>query len=160
MILDQQHLKSILKYDARTGHFRWLKCAHPELVGQRAGSKDKKGYVQIQIAGKIYKAHRLAWLWMTGKFPIAHVDHRNALTGDNRWTNIRSVTRTVNQQNIRLPKKNNHSGFLGVIKKGARWRAAITVDGKGKYLGTFNTPEEAHQAYLNAKRKFHPGNTL
>ena len=160
MILTQQFLKNILQYDQKTGHFLWLKCARLGLSGTRAGSKDKKGYIQIQIHGRIYKAHRLAWLWMRGELPAAHVDHRNMDTGDNRWVNIRSVSKKVNQQNIRRPKTNNKSGFLGVIKKRSRWRAAITIDGKGKYLGTFDTPEQAHKAYLSAKRKFHPGNTL
>lgn len=160
MILTQKHLKQFLDYDSETGDFTWTVCPRAALSGRRAGARDKKGYVQIQLLGKIYKAHRLAWLWMTGAWPEHHIDHRNMVTGDNRWINIRSVSKQINQQNVRQPKSNNRSGFLGVIKKRKKWRAAITINKRTKHLGTYDTPEQAHAAYLKAKRQFHPGNTL
>jgi hypothetical protein len=99
---------------------------------------------------------------MTGEWPQGEVDHINGVPSDNRWSNLRDVGRTKNAQNIRKPKSNGQSGFLGVShrKDTGRYQAFITVERKRKTLGCYATAEAAHAAYLEAKRQLHEGNTL
>ncbi len=79
---------------------------------------------------------------------------------NNRLSNLRDVSQAMNIQNERKPRSNNKSGFLGVKANRGLWKAEISIDGKTKFLGRFKTPEEAHQVYVEAKRKLHPGCTL
>lgn len=141
-------LKALLHYDPQTGAFTWL-------AGQRrgtsAGSGQSKGYMQIVIGGRKYYAHRLAWLYMTGKWPGIQIDHINGNKGDNRFSNLREVTPAQNQHNTGANKL-NQSGFKGVSKrkKYEGWEAQIRINGKRTYLGTFSSPEEASAAYQAA----------
>jgi hypothetical protein len=145
-----------LDYDARTGAFTWR--VSPSL-GVKAGDPagfSHDGYVSIGIKGKYYRAHRLAWLWMTGEWPAGEIDHENLRKNDNRWANLRLATHSQNQTNKRAGK-NNTSGFKGVsfCAKSKAWRAQISVDHKKIYLGTHATKEEAHAAYLAGAEKHH-----
>lgn len=159
--MTQEELKRLLHYEPATGQFTWrVRLSNRATVGKVAGSKDKLGYVQIGIAGVDYKAHRLAWLYMTGELPSMDIDHINGVTGDNQWSNLRHVTHAVNGQNTKSARVNNKSGFLGVVPYGKRFRAQITLDGWPQHLGYFDDPASAHQAYVSAKRQIHEGNTL
>lgn len=130
-------------------------------AGQIAGSPKGDGYIRICVDQRDYKAHRLAWLFMTGEWPAGDIDHINGNREDNRWANLRVVTCAMNAQNRRKAHSNNKStGVLGVSKDRGRFMASIFVDGKSRKLGRFLTVEEAEAAYLNAKRKHHPGCTL
>lgn len=155
-------LKQILSYDPQTGKFVWLVRPSKSISeGREAGCKEKRiGYRTIGYRGRIYKAHRLAWLYVTGKWPDGLIDHINGIKDDNRFENLRVVDESGNSQNIRKPNKRNKSGFMGVILFQGKWRASITHSGKTHWLGDFTTPEEAHQTYLAAKRKFHAACTL
>lgn len=123
------------------------------------------GYWAVGIDGRNYYHHRLAFLFMTGEWPAHHVDHINGDRADNRWCNLRSCTPTVNQQNLRAPQSNNRTGLLGVTKINDSRRtkpyvAQLFANGKRVLCSYHATPEEAHQAYLKAKRELHEGNTL
>lgn len=161
--ITQDELKQLLHYDPATGIFTRLVSRNARyFVGEQAGSVRKSGgrrYIVIDM--DCYAAHRLAFLYMTGKWPTGEVDHRNTRPDDNRWDNLRDATKFVNQQNLRRAKRGNSSGFLGVHKRsGGGYRARIYADGRLSYLGTFDTPELAHSAYVAAKRAMHPGCTL
>lgn len=121
------------------------------------GNKQANGYVYIKIDGKSYMAHRLAWLDVNGEWPEVFVDHINGDRSDNRLINLRAATRELNAQNQRVAQKHNKLGILGVSPYGEKYYACIRVNGKTKYLGLHETPEVAHQAYLEAKRKYHEG---
>lgn len=159
--MNQERLKEFLKYDPETGIFRWRSrpINHRVDVGDVAGYSGERG-VQIRIDGVLHLAHRLAWLYMTGSFPKLHIDHKNGDPQDNRWKNLRDVSRSVNLQNQRHARKNNTTGMLGVARNRNRFKAVIVVKGAPINLGTFKTPEEAHEVYLEAKRKFHQGCTI
>lgn len=90
------------------------------------------------------------------------IDHINGDESDNRICNLRLATKSENQQNKRRPRKDNKAGLLGVcwFERAKKWRAQITVNGECKYLGLYVTPEEAHAAYLTAKRELHQGCTI
>jgi HNH endonuclease len=109
-----------------------------------------------------YKAHRLAWLITRGSWPIDQLDHINGIRDDNRLANLREASNLLNQQNQRLPRSNNKSGYLGVSWCSSResFEARIRSQGKRLFLGYFSVADEAHAAYLQAKRLLHAGNTL
>ena len=152
--------------DETTGVFTWrVQVANNRKVGSVAGTVDGAGYVSIGTCGRYYKAHRLVWLYVHGVWPKNQIDHINGVRTDNRPSNLRDVTKSVNLQNQKRAHANSAHGFLGVRIE-ARWNtpprylARITVNGHRRSLGTFGTAEEAHAAYLNAKRVEHPGCTI
>lgn len=114
-----------------------------------------KGYVNIKLGGKLYKAHRLAWLYVYGSFPVGEIDHVDGVRHHNWISNLRDVSSSENHQNLRKPKSNNQSGFLGVYPRRGRWAASIKVKGKSYFLGDFDSPEKASEAYATAKRDLH-----
>lgn len=158
-ILTQARLKEVLSYDPATGFFTWLE--NNGLNGKKgaaAGSKGKSGYVAIQVDGRQYLAHRLAWLYVTGSWPAKLIDHRDSVEWNNAWENLRAATNAENQQNRAGLPSNNTSGYLGVTwsEHHGRWLARITVNGKARSLGQFRTAKLAGIAYYIAKRNLHP----
>jgi hypothetical protein len=148
--LTQEYLHSILTYDPTSGHFFWkTDIRHSKIkAGDLAGCLHKvDGYVRIQVNGKAYPAHRLAWLWMVGSLPTLEIDHIDHVRHNNRWSNLREVTRTENLQN-QSKQKNNTSGFQGVSwhKPSSKWRARVKLDGKNINFGLYETPEAANDA--------------
>ena len=163
LVLSQEILKALLHYDPETGILKWAKNVGFKIKsGSIAGYKDKDGYISLKINGKEYKAHRLAWLYMTGQMPKNMIDHKNTIKTDNWFDNLREATNGQNQQNQIKPKSHNTTGFLGVSldKTGGKYRAQIAVDGKQKRLGYFTDPKEASKAYLEAKQKYHAYSTI
>lgn len=162
-LFSQSYLKSILHYDKDTGIFTWKKlapCIHNVKVGDAAGFR-KEGYIVICINKLNYRAGRLAWLYVNGVWPTSEIDHKNTIKDDNRWTNLRDGTRSFNMQNQRRAMLSNKStGVLGVYPEGSRFRAIITINKNSRRLGTYDSKEEAHRAYVTAKREIHAGGTL
>lgn len=158
-----EYLSDLISYSPDTGDFYWKKNISPRArQGQRAGTINNQGYAVIGINRIYYQAHRLAFLLMSKKYPdhLEIVDHINGNPSDNRWMNLRIVTHEENMQNMRTPMTSNKSsGMLGVTRGSTekKWRAYISVKGRSKYLGYFSNKEDAHQAYLDAKRKLHKG---
>jgi hypothetical protein len=162
MTLTADKLKDVLDYAPDTGVFVWLiRPSKAVKAGTVAGCLEKRiGYITIGIAKHIYKAHRLAWLYVNGQWPEGFIDHINGIKSDNRIANLRIVFADGNSQNIRKPNRRNKSGFMGVIWFQNKWRASMSVNGKTKWLGDYSTPEEAHQVYLAAKRMYHAACTI
>lgn len=157
-----ERLREALHYDPRTGVFTWRRSTGRARAGDRAGFVcDIHGYEFIGLGGIHHRAHRLAWMYMTGAMPENVIDHRDGDRANNRFENLRDVTQAVNAQNIRAPRSDNTTGHLGVTKVGRRFRATFTPPlGATTHIGYFDRPEEAHAAYVAAKRQFHEGNTL
>ena len=155
-LITQEELKSILKYNPDTGVFTWLSTRGGRKVGSIAGAKHPKGYVRIQLKGTTNLAHRLAWLYMTGSWPTNDIDHINGTRDDNRFSNLREATRSENMQNIKPGTIYNCTGYMGVYRNREKFISRITINGVRKNLGTFDTPEEASEAYLKAKIELHP----
>lgn len=152
--------RRLFRYNKRTGLVsRRVRCGRMA-AGDRCGSQKGNGHLQVEVNGKNYLVHRLVWLLVTGAWPNEHIDHRNGNKADNRWLNLRCLSQAINVQNQRRARSDNQCGLLGVATVRGRYRASIGIDGKQEPLGTFTCPEEAHTAYLVAKRQLHIGNTL
>ena len=151
--------KRRLSYDPTTGVMVWIAPRCKRFIGQEAGYVNKQGYLSIKIQEHLIQGHRVAWLLHHGEWPKYDIDHINGIRTDNRIENLRDVPRRVNRENLRRPMPKNKCGFLGVTKNihSRRWAAKITVSGEVISLGSFDTPELAHAAYLEAKRSLHEG---
>jgi hypothetical protein len=149
-----------LAYNPETGSLTWKACRDSTKIGKEAKSLDVCGYVQVNIAGTVVKGHRLAWYIHNGQWPDGHIDHINGVRNDNRIENLRVVTNAINCQNKRKALPSSKTGFLGVVKVYKRYHANIHFNRKKRYIGSFGTPEEAHAAYVIAKRLLHEGCTL
>lgn len=145
--MDSARLKEVLDYNLETGQFHRrnqrgaIRCA---------GSLNNSGYRQIRIDGKLYVAHRLAWLWVHGSFPLNELDHINRDRDDNRIVNLREATRQQNSWNTNV-SRNSKTGVLGVcVGRNGRYRAFIRKEGRATDLGYFDSIEEAANARKNA----------
>lgn len=155
-MLSQADLKSVLSYNQKTGLFTWAIKTCNINIGDIAGCQNNRGYIAIRINNVTYLAHRLAWLYVTGKWPEQGIDHVNRITNDNRFSNLREATTFQNHQNRNKPKHNT-SGFKGVHfnKSANKWQARIGFNGKRKHLGLFDSPEIAYQTYIEAAKIEH-----
>lgn len=163
--LPVETIKELLCYDPESGTFTWRVSGRrgKPTAGVIAGCKEPRGYVQIRIMKRLYWAHRLAWAYVNGAWPVGEVDHLDGDKGNNRIANLRDGSKASNMQNLRVAlRSNKSSGLLGAhwSARLQRWKASITVDGRSKHLGVFDSASEAHQAYVSAKRIYHEGCTL
>lgn len=148
-ILTQEQLKAKYSYDNLTGIFK-------NKYGKIVGNKNSRGYIRIYVNNTEHKAHRLAWLYVYGKFPDNFIDHINLDKSDNRISNLREATNKQNNYNVGISKRNT-SGFKGVNynKRICKWVAQASINNKNKYLGAFDTAEQASMAYLNFIKPIH-----
>lgn len=146
-----RRVQDVLDYYPETGEFVWIKPPkyHPRLLGCVAGG-DSTGYVMIKIDGQKFKAHRLAWLVMTGEWPSKRIDHIDGNSLNNVWSNLRLCDQSQNNGN----KKRNAGKKLpkGVRKIGSRFQARISHLGTQNALGSYSTIEEAVSAYEAAAK--------
>ena len=149
-------LKEVLRYDPETGVFTW-RISRPGCVAGRVAGTKQQGYCQIEIDRKLFRAARLAWLYMNGEFPEPGlcVDHINGVRDDDRWCNLRLATPAQNCRNRGLCRRNT-SGHIGVhpIKASGLWGAEISVNGRNVRLGAFECKEEAIAARCKAERHY------
>tara|TARA_R110000782_G_scaffold171288_1_gene263001 strand:- start:77 stop:637 length:561 start_codon:yes stop_codon:yes gene_type:complete len=177
-MITRSQLKEALKYSASTGIFTWnkkedkpntkhyksnsTKTFNSKFSGKEAGSisktTDGKSYLKISINGCKYYAHRLAWLYIYGDMPKGMIDHISGDGLDNSILNIRDVNGFCNMKNMKKSKANT-SGTTGVYfdKRRGRWTAAITVNLKEVFLGSFCNINDAIAArsIANKDYKFH-----
>ena len=146
-----------LSYNPETGVLLWkIRPTTRIKAGTRAGSaKSGGGYRRVLIFGRPYKEHRVAWLLQTGSWPVNHIDHRNGVRSDNRFSNLREATNAENCRNGGI-RSSNRSGVPGVgwHIRSARWRARITVDGHAVFIGAFETFDAAVAARKAAERTY------
>lgn len=160
MALELSLLKEFLSYDEATGQFIWLKRRSTMSAGDIAGTPNDSGYIQIRFFGKFYRAHRLAWFYVNGKWPEFEIDHINGIRTDNRICNLRDADRSENAQNARAARSNSKTKLLGASPYRGRFQAAIKLNKKQYIIGKFDTAIEAHLAYVKAKRDMHPRGML
>lgn len=160
MSVTAEQVRELLNYDPETGVFTWRNQRGRCRAGDVAGSIDPvHGYRRIKIGPKLHLAHRLAWLVTHGEIADRFVDHINRVRHDNRLCNLRVVDRATNGRNRKGANKNSRFGLRGVSMDGNRFRATIKHNYRQTYLGAFDTPEEAHEAFLRAHDRVERGMT-
>ena len=158
-MITQERLKELFDYD-QEGFLINKVCRANSPIGKKAERIMSNEYRRTFVDGKEYATHRLIWIYCTGKNPVGDIDHINGVRSDNRFENLREATRAQNMQNEKRARSTNKCGFLGVSLHGTKWRAQIVIDGKRIGLGSYATPEQAHEVYLAKKRELHPFQTI
>jgi hypothetical protein len=164
--LTQEYLKEALHYNPDTGVFTWnerplshFKNIHwwnnwnSKYANKEAGHIDKRdGYLSIMLNSKLYKSHRLSFLYQEGYFPENQVDHMDRNRSNNKWDNLREASSMCNQQNCNI-SKNNTSGVTGVSwkKRSNKWESRIMINSKYKHLGYFLNFNDAVRARYQAE---------
>ncbi len=161
--LTQDLLRGVLDYSPDSGTFAWKVNRSNVKAGTPAGTPTKNGYLVIRVFDNLHLAHRLAWAYMFG-YPLPKfIDHIDGNKKNNAIANLRPCTKVTNGQNRRTAQTNNKSsGLLGVawLDHVKKFTAYIDAGGKRKYLGLFLDKNDAHSAYLEAKRVLHEGCTI
>jgi hypothetical protein len=162
-MMTSEQLKKVIAYDPETGIFIHRARKGRKRRFLRAGCTSTLGYTIIKIGSTPYRAGRLAWLYMTGKWPENDIDHINRIRNDDRFCNLREATRSQNHANAELSSYNS-SGLRGVsMHQCGKWQANIRIKGKLYYLGLFDTAEDAHEVYEEAAKRafgeFHKGDS-
>jgi len=172
MTISIEQLHENLKYNPSTGKFTWRERAEtyplplPSIrrfnttrAGKQVFEESHNGYYRMELLGKRYKSHRVAWAMHTGEWPADQVDHINGDRVDNRIENLREATQTDNSRNTKIPA-NNMSGVIGVHwdKRTRRWVSQIKDLTQQIYLGSFTNFDDAVAARAAAEVKygFHP----
>lgn len=166
-------LRRLLDYNPQTGELRWKERPAWMFETSRLHTTwnkrfaNKPAFTEVMhngySRGRIFligvRAHWAAWAISTGAYPKGEIDHINGVRGDNRFKNLREVSRSENLKNA-ARRSDNTSGVTGVSwsKRRNRWIASINVDSKVKYLGSFRTLDSAASARKAAEKRygFHP----
>ena len=150
--LTAQRLRELLHYDPETGIFCWKN-------GKIAGASRPDGYCHVRIDGRLYLSHRLAWLYMTGDWPMAQIDHIDRNRSNCAFYNLRDISSKQNHHNRDVNIGQGRNAALGVRWDASRGKflARIKHNGTTKNLGRFINIDDAKAAYLRAKMALHDG---
>lgn len=157
-----ERLREVLSYDHKTGGFFWrVSLRNRTLPGDKAGYKNDSGYMICVVDQQKIRMHQAAWAMYYGEFPGGHLDHINGIRDDNRIINLRMATQAENMQNT-VVRKSSATKVKGVHyrKDTEKFSASITLNGKTKWLGCFDTLEAAKHARIEAEKTLHPFNAL
>ncbi len=167
--ISQQYVRECLDYDPDTGVLTWRKRPiehfatyrsfmswNGKNAGKAAGRVDEKdGYMRAKCGWVNHLVHRLIWFHQTGDWP-EETDHINHVRTDNRWSNLRSVSKSENGKNQKK-KSNNTSGVTGVCFRDGRWVAQVCSRSGQRFYKRYDSFDEAAQSVLLARqdRNFH-----
>lgn len=156
-MVTRDELLDLVHYDSEAGTFTWkVRRCGTKGIGMPAGGHDSKGYSRIKINGKHYLSHRLAWLYVYGRWPDDMIDHINGVRDDNRIHNLREATNIENCRN-QSRRRSNTSGIKGVSwdKSEGKWKAYCVMNGKFCNLGYYTRISDAEEAVKNFREKNH-----
>lgn len=153
----REELNRIFSVDAERGILFSAVNRGKLKVGDVCGWRSAKGYINVCVRRKSYPVHSVIWFLANGNWP-KQIDHINGVKDDNRISNLRDCTAEINQQNKVNPVGNSKARLIGASwhKGTGKWQSKITANGKLYYLGLFDSKDEAHMAYLCAKKILHP----
>jgi len=146
---DRDWVTQKVHYDHETGHFTRLSD------GRRLGRPDRKGYLLSGVGPFSYRLHRLAWLYMTGFWPSAEIDHINGDPADNRWSNLRECNHQQNNHNQPM-RRNNTSGVKGVsLTRTGKWHVQVCLNYKIHNGGLYDNLADAKAAAMKLRERLH-----
>lgn len=155
-----EYLRTRLEVDIASGRVTWLDATkqHVGLVGQEAGSprpnQSGKQYWHVKVDGKPIKRSHIVFLFATGQWPALQVDHINGNSLDDRFTNLREATQMQNAWNHKGRAKASDCP-MGVRRlPSGRFQARIAVNKKQVPIGTYETQDQAEQAYQQKRKEF------
>jgi len=160
--LTAAQVRELLAYDPDTGAFTWKrrpvrqyrdKGLNTRYAGKPTGRANASGHIVIGVMLKLYYAHRLAWLIMTGEWPEKDIDHIDGDPANNVWSNLRTVTKAQNNRAFSKDRKRVRDLPRGVYPNGSGYTSHTTHKGKFHYIGQFRTPEEAHRAFRRKRNE-------
>lgn len=154
MSLTQKYLHSILSYDRKTGIFRWILARKKIVVGAVAGTLDKDGYRIIKIDQKNYRAGRLAFFFVKGRWPKPEIDHRNLNKADDRWRNLREGSKNQNMRNTKVRADSSTGAKCVQVQNGGSYLVRVTADGQ-RVSATFNNLIAAKRAHRAIAKNLH-----
>ena len=153
-MLTKEQAEKFVAYDQDSGVLTWKYDNKYHKIGDVAGHNNGSGYLSIRLNGRPYLVHRVAWLLMMGKFPDGQLDHKNLDKEDNRWSNLRGATPTLNQANTEK-RSNNTSGFKCVYwdNRYCKWRVRMWIGNHFRSMGSYISKHEAHAAYCEVAQR-------
>lgn len=147
--ITHSELLSLAHYDPETGVFTRL------ADGYVMGKPDRKGYLLAYLKKWKFRAHRLAWFYMTGAWPSKEIDHINGITSDNRWENLRECDHSQNNHNQGI-RRNNRSGVKGVhLNRSGRWQVQVCLNYKIHHGGVYAKLQDAEEAAKALRSRLH-----
>ena len=156
MDLDAATARALFTYNPDTGVVSRRSSRGGMFAGTPVGTDNGHGYLSVLVNRRRYLVHRLAWLISYGEFPAEQIDHINCVRDDNRLCNLRAATSTENHVNAPRTKRNKN-GYKGIsfIARDGKWMARTSKNRQFIYLGTYDTQEEAHAAYVAGAARTH-----
>lgn len=164
-----EYLRECFVYEQSTGVLRWKRRPlghfsterswgewNKRFTGKIVGRGTKRGYCLTILFGERWLLHRIIWKLMTGMEPPETIDHVDGDPANNRWANLRVATQLEQMWNSRF-RRNNTSGYRGVVASRGKWQVQIRAGGIRRFLGRFDTLEEATVVYEAAAREAHGG---
>jgi hypothetical protein len=155
--LTLEAVKKHVRYCPETGLIIRLTNSGRRKAGEACGCISGNGYIRTSVLGVELFAHRLAWFLMTGGYPrkSEDIDHINRNKLDNRWRNLRLVSRSLNMQNTDHYK--GRARGVSWCKRTQSWQAGIKLNYKRIFLGRFKSHDDAVRAYQVARSRLHLG---
>ena len=157
-LVSAEKVRKLFWYDQNTGAMIWISPPknHYRMLHKLAGTprtKNGKSYLWVKIDGRAYSLSRVAFLWMTGEWPVNQIDHKDGDSLNNKWDNLREATKTQNAWNHKTRAK-KHSLPMGVRETPYGFQARITKNKIIYSLGVFATADTARQAYEMKRQEF------
>jgi len=144
----QEQLNAALRYE--NGLLYWKMPAPKRDLSKPAGHKTRNGYMQFSWGNgtdrKRLSVHRVVWIMHNGFEPDT-IDHINRNRSDNRIENLRDVSLSWNHMN----RCDTHTVYdlpRGVTMQRGLYKAQRVVNGKQRFIGTYDTPEKAWIAFV------------
>lgn len=155
-----ERVRQLIHYDPETGVFTRRTTARRWKAGMIVGIGYPDFYAAIYLDGVRILAHRVAWVYMTGEWPVDQIEHIDCDKSNTRWSNLRQSTQSENVRNCHV-RRHNRSRLKGVgfrsdrAHRRKRWNSSVVLNGKKYHLGVFDCPAAAHFAYIVAADQLH-----
>jgi hypothetical protein len=140
-------------FEYKDGRLFWKQSHGRSKAGSEAGYLCANGRRYVRVDKKLQLVHRVIWTMHYGDCP-EFLDHIDGNPLNNHIENLRPATKQQNAQNRKV-RCTNQLKTKGVQVRGSKFASYIWVNKQQKYLGTFETLDEAGMAYMTAAKTHH-----